>query len=72
MVLVEPGTADPAGALPGAGVGEVAVIDVVVMGAQVAAQLAADRRRRTPEPSGDLAHAMAATVQGRDALAFQQ
>jgi hypothetical protein len=72
LVAVQAGLARPAGPLPGAGMGQVAVIDVLVMRAQVAAQLSADCRRRAAQAPSDLSHAVPVAAQGRDPLAFQQ
>jgi hypothetical protein len=72
LVALQAGLADPPGPLPGSGMGQVAVIDVLVVRAQVAAQLAADRGRRPVQAPGDLAGTVPVAAQGRDPLAFQQ
>jgi hypothetical protein len=56
---------------PGARVGQVGVIDALVVRAHVPPQLPRDGRRRPAEPAGDLAYAMTAVAQRGDPLPFQ-
>lgn len=64
--------ARPLGPLPGAVMGEVGVVDALVVFEHVAAQFATDGRWRSVKPFGDLTYAQAAFAQGGDALALQQ
>jgi hypothetical protein len=61
----------PAGPFPSTGMGEVTVVHAPIVGAEVAAQLPAHRRRRPAQPPGDLPHADPAVSESRDPLALQ-
>lgn len=71
LVTADPGPAGAKCPLPCPGVGEVAVVVAVVAGG-VAAQFAADRRRRSTEAAGVVADAAPGPSQRGDALAVQQ